>query len=107
MLRFGSAIRLRTGALDQYRTFHADVWPEVLAAIEKANIRNYSIYHRDGFLFSYYEYHGENHDGDMAAMAANPDVQRWWAIMDNLQEPLPTREPGEWWVGMEEVFHCD
>jgi L-rhamnose mutarotase len=24
-----------------------------------------------------------------------------------LQSPLPTRANGEWWAGMEEVFHTD
>ncbi len=107
MLRFGSAIKLRPGALDEYRSAHSAVWPEVLAALARANVRNYSIYHRDGFLFSYYEYQGEDHAADMAAMAGNPEVERWWAIMEKLQEPLPTRKPGEWWAAMEEVFHLD
>jgi L-rhamnose mutarotase len=40
-------------------------------------------------------------------MAADPEVRRWWAIMENLQEPLPTRKPGERWGDMEEWFHFD
>jgi L-rhamnose mutarotase len=107
MLRFGSAIKLRPGAFDEYRAAHAAVWPEVLEALARANVRNYSIYHKDGLLFGYYEYRGDDHAADMARMAASPDVRRWWAIMDKLQEPLPTRQPGEWWAGMEELFHLD
>ena len=71
----------------------------------KCNIRNYSIYHKDGYLFSYFEYHGEDLAADMAKMAADPATQRWWAICNPCQEPLPTRAPGEWWAQMEEVFH--
>jgi L-rhamnose mutarotase len=107
MARFGSVIKLRPGAFDEYRAAHAAVWPEVLEALAKANIRNYSIYRKDDLLFAYYEHHGEDHAADMQAMAANPEVQRWWAIMDKLQEPLATRKPGEWWAAMEELFHCD
>jgi L-rhamnose mutarotase len=43
----------------------------------------------------------------MAKMAADPKTQEWWAIMKPMQEPLPTRASGEWWAGMEEVFHAD
>jgi len=27
--------------------------------------------------------------------------------MKPMQDPLPTRQPGEWWADMEEVFHID
>ena len=60
--------------------------------IRKCNIRNYSIYYKDGFLFSYYEYMGSDHDADMKLMAADPKTQEWWKLTDPCQEPLPTRE---------------
>jgi L-rhamnose mutarotase len=107
MLRLGATLKLRPGVFDEYRIAHAAVWPEVLEALSKANVRNYSIYYKDDFLFSYYEYHGGDYAADMAAMASNPDVQRWWDIMGKLQEPLPTRKCGEWWASMEELFHMD
>ena len=40
--------------------------------IQECNIRNYSIYYRDGYLFSYYEYVGDDYEADMAKMAARP-----------------------------------
>jgi len=43
----------------------------------------------------------------MAKMAAHPKTQEWWAIMKPMQQPLSTREEGEWWADMEEVFHAD
>jgi L-rhamnose mutarotase len=75
--------------------------------IRRCSIRNYSIYHKDGFLFSYFEYVGNDFDADMARMAADPKTQEWWAIMKPMQEPVPTRAPGEWWANMDEVFHAD
>jgi L-rhamnose mutarotase len=100
-------LRVRPEALEAYKKYHEAVWPEVLDRIAKCNIRNYSIYLRDGFLFSYFEYVGENYEADMAKMAADPKTQEWWAITEPMQEPLPTRKPGEWWAEMEEVFHTD
>ena len=107
MKRYGMVIRLRPGAEEEYCKHHAKVWPKVLAVIRECNIRNYSIYLKDGFLFSYFEYHGDDFDADMARMAADQTTQEWWAIMKPLQEPLPTRRDGEWWADMEEVFHTD
>jgi L-rhamnose mutarotase len=100
-------LRVKPGAEAEYKRYHADVWPEVLDMIRRCNIRNYSIYLKDGFLFSYFEYHGTDFRADMARMAADPATQRWWAVMEPLQEPLPTRQPGEWWADMEEVFHTE
>ena len=107
MKRYGMVIKLRDGVLEKYRKYHTEAWPEVLDMIRKCNIRNYSIYHKDGYLFSYFEYHGKNYETDMAAMAADPKTQEWWAIMKPMQEPLQTRKEGEWWSEMEEVFHTD
>jgi L-rhamnose mutarotase len=100
-------LRVKPEATERYKQYHAAVWPEVLDMIGKCGIRNYSIYFKDGFLFSYFEYCGVDFQADMAKMAADPKTQEWWAIMEPLQEPLPTRKPGEWWADMEEVFHVD
>jgi L-rhamnose mutarotase len=107
MKRYGMMLRLKPGAEEQYRRYHQAVWPEVLRMIADCNIRNYSIYLKDGFLFGYFEYHGMNYAADMQKMAADPRTQEWWAIMMPLQEPLSTRKEGEWWAEMDEVFHAD
>jgi len=107
MRRYGMVIKVRPEKLEEYKRLHAAVWPEVLAMIRECNIRNYSIYHKDGYLFGYFEYHGEDYAADMAKMAADPATQRWWDLCNPCQEPLPTRAPGEWWAQMEEVFHTD
>ena len=107
MKRYGQVIRLQPGVLEEYSKYHAAVWPGVLKMIRACNMRNYSIYHKDGFLFAYFEYIGKDFAADMAKMAADPETQRWWAIMNPLQDPLPTRAEGEWWANMDEVFHTD
>lgn len=107
MKRYGSVIRVWPEKLDEYKRLHAAVWPGVLKKITECNIRNYSIYYKDGYLFSYFEYHGQDYDADMAKMAADAETQRWWAVCKPCQHPLDTRAKGEWWAAMEEVFHCD
>jgi L-rhamnose mutarotase len=107
MERRGSVIRLRPEKYEEYKKLHAAAWPGVLAKIHECGIRNYTIYHKNGFLFSHYEYVGEDYEADMAKMKADPVSQEWWKLTDPCQEPLETRRPGEWWASMEEVFHCD
>ncbi|MEI8094302.1 MAG: L-rhamnose mutarotase [Spirochaetales bacterium] len=107
MKRFGQVIRLQPGVLESYKKYHAAVWPEVATKITECGIRNYSIYHKDGFLFAYFEYVGKDFDADMARMGEDAKTQEWWAIMKPMQDPLSTRAEGEWWADMEECFHQD
>jgi L-rhamnose mutarotase len=107
MTRYGMTIRLRPGCEAEYRRLHAAAWPAVLATITACNIRNYSIYEKDGTLFSYFEHHGEDFAADMARMAADESTQRWWSTVKPLMEPLATRLEGEFWASMEEIFHLD
>jgi L-rhamnose mutarotase len=112
MTRYGMVIGVRAEKLDEYKQFHAAVWPDVLKMIKQCHLQNYSIYLRrmpDGqhYLFSYFEYTGTDFAADMAKMAADPTTQRWWSHCIPCQKPLEDRKPDEWWAGMEEVFHQD
>ena len=107
MRRYGMVIKVRPEKFEEYRTLHAAVWPDVLKMIAECNIRNYSIYHKDGQLFSYFEYCGVDFAADIAKMAADETTQKGWELCIPCQEPLATRAEGEWWADMEEVFHCD
>jgi L-rhamnose mutarotase len=105
--RYGQILKLRAEHRDEYVRQHARVWPEVLEQIRRSNIRNYTIYLRDGILFAHFEYVGGDFEADMRAMAADPATQRWWALMEPMQEKWPTATAGEWWSNMTEVFHLD
>jgi len=107
MKRYGSIIKIKPEKLEEYKKLHKNIWPGVAKAITECNIRNYSIFYKDGFLFSYFEYVGEDYEADMKKMADDPITQKWWDICKPMQEPLQTRKEGEWWAEMEEVFHQD
>jgi L-rhamnose mutarotase len=109
--RFGSVIGIRKEKIDEYKHLHANAWPEILEMIEKCNIRNYSIYLAEPvkdkfYLFSYFEYIGDDFDADTAKMAADPKTQKWWKLTNPCQKPVPNAQPGQWWVNLEEVFHA-
>lgn len=107
MKRFASVIGLKPEHREEYERLHADVWPAVLAQISSSNIRNYSIFRYGELLFSYFEYVGEDFEGDMKAMADDPVTQKWWDACMPLQTPVPDRKEGEWWADIPEIFHTD
>ena len=106
-MRFASVIRLRPEHEEAYRQLHDAVWPEVLLALKRAHVRNFSIFLRDGLLFSYMEYTGQDHAADMAAIADDEPTRRWWQLTDPCQQPLDSAAEGEWWAPAEELFHLD
>ena len=105
--RYAWVIQVKAEKLDEYKRLHANPWPEVDSMIKESKIRNYSIYYRDGLLFSYLEYTGTDFEADMAKMAADSTTNRWWELTDPCQEPVASAGEGEWWVDMEEVYHLD
>lgn len=107
MRRIGQVIGVKPEQIEAYTRIHEQVWPEVLETIHACNIRNYSIYRYGTLLFAYFEYIGDDYAADMAKMAADPKTKEWWTHTDPMQEPLPERQPDEWWTRMPEVFHVD
>ena len=105
--RHGWVIKVKPEKLEEYKKLHANPWPGINKMIKDCNIRNYSIYYRDGYLFSYLEYTGEDWDADMKKMAADSLTIEWWKLTDPCQEPIESAREGEWWVNMEEVYHLE
>jgi len=103
--RIAQTIRLRPERREEYLTLHATVWPGVEAALHRAHVRNYSIFLHHNILFAYFEYHGEDFEADMAAVAADLVTQQWWKLTDPCQEPWPDRGTGGQWTDLPEIWH--
>ena len=109
MQRMCRIINVKPHVIADYKRIHAAVWPEILEAIAKSNVRNYSIFLREpeNLLISYWEYMGTDYEADMAGIKSARRMQEWWDMTDPMQEPLATRGDGEWWADVPEVFHTD
>ena len=110
--RYGMVIGIKKENIPEYKRLHAECWPGVLKQIHDCNIRNYSIYLAEiepetYYLFSYFEYTGDDFAEDMKRMAADETTQKWWKHTDPLQFKVPTAGEDEWWHNLEEVFHTD
>jgi len=109
--RFGSVIGLRPEKEQYYRQLHSNVWPGVLAQLKRSNIRKFTIYVTElegkKYLFSHFEYVGDNFEQDMRLMAEDPETRKWWKETDPCQIQLPNRKPGANWADMECVFRSE
>jgi L-rhamnose mutarotase len=107
MRRFAQIIKVKPEKLETYKELHSAVWPDVLKAIKKCNISNYSIFMLNGLLVAYFEYTGNDYAADVAKMADDPITQQWWDLCKPCQEQCEPCSRNEWWATMEEVFHTD
>ena len=98
------AVRLKDEKRDYYIKNHANVWPEVLDELKKINVKNYSIFLKEDFMFGYLEYDGIDFDGDMAKMQNIPIVDKWTKLMVGCFNPFPKNENTDW-VMMDEIFY--
>ncbi len=103
--RLGSVIGLKPEFEERYIILHKYTFPGVLRRIRDSNIRNYSIFLHERILFSYYEYQGQNYEGDMKKIGEDPITQDWWKLTDPMQEPIQDRKEEEWWASMDEIGH--
>ena len=106
--RFAIVSRVHPGKREEYLRLHSPAWPEVEAWNSAAGIRNFSIFIRGDVLFGYYEYVGDDYEGDQARMAADPLMQRWWALTDACRYGFdPDAPEGVQWQELEEIWHQD
>src|ERR1700730_47440 len=82
--RSAFVLRVRPDKIDEYVEAHRNVWPELLAALSEAGIRNYTIFRDGNAVFGYFE------SDDLEAAAAYMEAQevnaRWQDTMAKLLE---------------------
>ncbi|KAF8321118.1 rhamnose mutarotase, partial [Clavulina sp. PMI_390] len=133
--RVCQVIELRKQFQDEYKQLHANTWPSILARLRASHITDYSIHFFPsppyipvssssssapptdeiaGLLIATFKYTGSDLAADSAAIAADPETQRWWALTDGMQRSLVPGAKGSgdetglgWWLDCEEVFRME
>jgi L-rhamnose mutarotase len=100
--RTAFVLHVRPDKIDEYVEAHRSVWPEMLAALRDAGIRNYTIFRNGNEVFGYFE------SDDLEAAAAYMKTQevngRWQDTMAQLlEERVPDAGPPK----LEEIFRLD
>jgi L-rhamnose mutarotase len=104
--RVGMVVGIKPEMIAKYKRLHADGNPGVRDLLNKYHMHNFSIFlHEiDGkpYEFGYYEYTGDDFEGDMAKLDAEPRNQAWLKVCDPMQTPL-AGEKG--WAIMQRVYY--
>jgi L-rhamnose mutarotase len=95
-------LHVRPDKIDEYVEAHRDVWPEMLAALREAGIRNYTIFRDGSRVFGYFESDDLEAAGEY--MEAQEVNARWQNTMAKLlEERVPDAGPPT----LEEIFRLD
>jgi L-rhamnose mutarotase len=106
MQRVCFQLQVKADRIEEYRSRHAAVWPDMLRALARTGWRNYSLFLRaDGLLVGYFE--TESLDEAVAAMNATEVNARWQAEMAEFFEDLGDARPDTGFLRLEEVFHLE
>ena len=100
--RSAFVLRVRADRLDEYVRAHREVWPEMLAALKDAGIRNYTIFRAGDQMFGYFE--SDDLEAAKVHLGAEEVSARWQEAMAEL---LEERVPDEGPPPLEEVFRLD
>ena len=106
MQRICFLLKVRKDKLAEYKRRHAQVWPEMLAALRQTGWHNYSLFLRDdGLLIGYLE--TPDFKKALAGMAKTDVNARWQAEMAPFFEKLEGQRPDEAMVSLEEIMHLE
>ncbi len=75
MRRVANRLLLKPGMKDEYKRRHDNIWPEMLAVMKEAGVRNYTIWHQGGELFGYYEVN--DYERCIGILSASDVARRW------------------------------
>lgn len=108
MPEFALTLNLKNDAevIGRYKQYHAETWPEVVAALQQVGILDMRIWLLGRRLFMVYKAR-EGFDPEVdfpRYLKLHPRCQEWENLMGTLQEPVEDAQPGEKWAAMEKVF---
>ncbi len=94
--------------INEYKKYHENVWPEIIASIKKAGIKELEIYLVSNRLFMILEANDSFTFENKAKLdTENPKVQEWEALMWKYQQALPCVKKGGKWILMDQIFQLN
>ncbi len=100
--RSAVVLRVRPDRVDEYVAAHQEVWPEMLDALRRAGIRNYTIFRNGTQMFGYFE--SDDLEAASRFMAEQEVSGRW---QDAMAELLEERVPDGGAPALEEIFRLE
>jgi L-rhamnose mutarotase len=100
--RVGFVLEVKPERIDDYVAAHREVWPEMLAALKAAGIRNYTIFRAGTNVFGYFE--TDDREATERYLAEQPVCARW---QDRMAEYLAARVDDAGPAPLEEIFRLE
>jgi len=79
MGHYAWVLEVRPGYEEEYKKRHDEIWPDMLAALRAAGIRNYNIFRHGLTLFGYFE--TDDLDRTVTILEKDPVNARWGKSM--------------------------
>ena len=93
MERFAWKGRIKPGMQEEYKLRHDRIWPEMLALLKEAGIRNYTIWSDGRDVFGYYECE-KGIEFAEKTQASSPIVDKWNDYMEDVLDLVMDPETG-------------
>ena len=93
--------KLKKEFVEEYISLHNNIWDEVVSLGHQAGLRNFTIYRHGLYLFSTFEYVGDDYSKDMAWKNSHEIIKKWQAstgkCMDYVVDGIKS-------INLEEIF---
>ena len=89
--------------MNDYKALHDGIWEEIVAAGHQYGLRNFTMFRHGDYIFSYYEYIGDDFERDMREKSKCRNQAEW----QNECSKFKTDIGGEPVVCLEEFWHND
>ncbi len=95
MEKYAWKATIAEGKIQEYEKRHNEIWPEMIAVLKSAGIRNYTIWNTGNELFGYYECDSIEY---AATVQNNSEVvKKWDAYMKDIlimeKDPVTGAQP--------------
>ncbi len=105
MERYAWKALIKEGRLEEYISRHDEIWPDLVAVLKNAGIKNYSIWNTGNELFGYYECE-KGSEYAAAVQSGSAVVDKWNEFMKDVMvmelDPVTGAQPK-----LKEVFRLD
>ena len=90
--RIAFKMKVKAGAIEQYKLRHERLWPELYQLLKDAGISEYSIFFDEEthILFAFQKLAGEKGSQDLGKTEI---VQKWWKYMADIMETNADNSP--------------
>ena len=99
-------IGLRPERAEEYLRLHAEPWPEVIAALWQAGLRDYTIHHHAGanLLVQRFRVEGPDPAASLRWLSEGESMRAWRELTAGCQAPFAGHAS---WAPMREVFRLE